>query len=112
MKHIFIYLFISISILGCKKNDKSWSAVNNGLPNDVDNSEWVNAMTTQMDNVYASVQVGTDYGATFEIGIYLSSNHGKSWRAVNNGLPHDIRVNTIAVQGNNVYAGMQSKGIY
>src|ERR1035437_5903221 len=89
MKYIFIYVFFSISILGCKKNDKSWTAVNNGLTNDGDNSEWVNTMTTQMDNVYASVQVGTDYGASFEIGIYLSSNHGKSWRAVNNGLPQD-----------------------
>ena len=115
MKQIFLYLILFISILGCKKNEKSWTAVNNGISNDWDNtweSAWVNTIATQMDNVYASVQVGTDYGATFEIGVYLSNNHGKSWIAVNNGLPHDIRVNTIAVQGNNIYAGTYASGVY
>src|SRR5674476_1509021 len=114
MKHIFIFLFLFISILGCKKNDESWTAVNNGLPNNW-NEAWqsslVNTMATQGNNVYAGIIVSDD-ALTFEDGVYLSSNHGNSWTAVNYGLPHGMMVTTIAIQGNNIYAGMRRKGVY
>src|SRR5664280_2851056 len=114
MKQIFLYLILFISILGCKKNEKSWTAVNNGLPdnwNDPWQSSSVNTMATQGNNVYAGIIEGTDNG-TFGGGVYLTSNQGNSWTAVNNGLPHAIMVNTIAIQGNNIYAGTYAAGVY
>ena len=68
MKQIFLYLVLFISILGCKKNDKSWTAVNNGLLPDVWDhtleSFLINTMATQGNNVYAGITV-TDDATTF-----------------------------------------------
>ena len=119
MKQIFIYMFFFISILGCKKNDESgilhWSTMNNGIPNNMNgtwNSDFVYVIATQVNNVYISIMAHTESGTTFERGVYLLSNPGNSWTAVNNGVPDDIRVNTIAIQGNNIYIGLDSNGVY
>ena len=48
---------------------------------------------------------------TLSVGIYLSTNNGNSWTAVNNGLT-DFRINTIAVSGTNIFAGTQFGGVF
>lgn len=50
------------------------------------------------------------YAGTYGNGVYLSTNNGNSWTAINNGLTDTI-VNTIAINGNDIYAG-SNKGIF
>jgi hypothetical protein len=44
-------------------------------------------------------------------GVYLSSDIGSNWTAINGGLPDDIEVWALAIQGNIIYAGT-SYGVY
>jgi hypothetical protein len=43
--------------------------------------------------------------------VYLSSDIGNNWTAINGGLPDDIEVWRLAIQGNIIYAGT-SYGVY
>ena len=56
-------------------------------------------------------------------GVYLSTNNGNNWKLVNNGLPITTICNpkcfityygiiSLAIKGNNIYAGTNGKGIY
>jgi hypothetical protein len=82
--------------------------VNNGLPANT----FVRTLAVQGNNIYTG-----NSGS----GVYLSSDTGKNWTAVNNGLPFNRMdfdtaqslydwVTTIAIQGNNIYAGERYGG--
>jgi len=43
--------------------------------------------------------------------VYLSNNNGSNWTAINDGLPANTGVWTLAIQGNNIYAGTD-EGVY
>ena len=43
--------------------------------------------------------------------MYLSSNNGSNWSAINDGLPSKIGVWAITIQGNNIYVGTD-EGVY
>jgi hypothetical protein len=43
--------------------------------------------------------------------MYLSNNNGSNWTAINDGLPANLGVNTIVIQGNTIYAGTD-EGVY
>src|ERR1035437_1502135 len=47
---------------------------------------------------------GTNIFAGTYFGVYLSTNNGTSWTAVNNGLTN-YQVISLAVNGNNIFAG-------
>jgi photosystem II stability/assembly factor-like uncharacterized protein len=47
------------------------------------------------------------YAGTRGSGIFLSTNNGSTWTAVNNGLSN-INVESIAISGTNIFAGTQS----
>jgi len=79
-----------------------WSSSNNG-------STWtgtpfldVSSLLISGDNVYA--------GRTHGGGVYMSSDSGSTWVALNNGLINDT-VTALAACGNNIYAGTRG-GIY
>jgi hypothetical protein len=97
-------------------NGKNWTAVNNGLPFNIrdfgstsDLYDWVTTIAIQGNNIYAGeMYAGTDYGETWGLGVYVSSNNGSSWTIV--GLS-DYIVYTLAFQGNNIFAGTDN-GVY
>jgi len=45
-------------------------------------------------------------------GVFVSTNNGKSWTAVNSGLPDDEEVRSLAVSGTNLFAGTSGSGVW
>lgn len=58
------------------------------------------SIATSESNVFA----GAD-------GVYLSTNNGSNWLAVNNGLNSNLRINSLCINGNNIFASNDS-GIF
>src|ERR1035438_3323604 len=55
---------------------------------------------------------GYIFAGTYYGGVFLSTNNGTSWTAVNNGLTGSgLTVNALAVSGTNIFAGTNS-GVY
>src|ERR1035437_5473395 len=50
------------------------------------------------------------FAGTFGNGVYLSTNSGTSWTAVNNGLPASSFITALAVSGTNIFAGTYGYG--
>lgn len=76
---------------------ESWSAANNGLPN-----ESVQCIAVTGD--------GDAFVGLYEEGVYRSTDNGETWEAVNNGLFPVTTVNTIAIDsGGKVFLGMSSR---
>jgi hypothetical protein len=72
--------------------------VNNGLPYDEDE---VFSLSISGNNIFAG---------TFN-GVYLSTNNGSNWTAVNNGLPKTF-VYSIAISGSNIFIGTSGSGVF
>jgi len=63
-------------------------------------------------NVNSFAVTGTNlFAGTFGDGVYLSTNNGSSWSAVNTGLTN-LNVQTLAVNGTNLFAGTRNGGIF
>jgi len=95
MKKLILFLFAlvcSINIINAQ-----WVCVNNGLPS----INFVDALATSGTNIFAG-----SYGG----GIYLSTNDGDLWTAVNTGLTNDT-VLSLAISGTNIFAGT-SGGVF
>ena len=59
-------------------------------------------------NITTLLSVGTNlYAGNTSSGVFLSTNNGISWTAVNNGL-QDLYVDALAVIGSNLFMGCQS----
>jgi hypothetical protein len=84
----------------------SWTDADSSLPDKLH----VYAMAFSGNNLFAAT--GTQAGAPVT-GIYLSTDYGKSWSAVNNGLPATTAtdVYALAMSGSNIIAGAYH-GIY
>ncbi|HMD69146.1 MAG TPA: T9SS type A sorting domain-containing protein, partial [Chitinivibrionales bacterium] len=78
----------------------SWAAVNSGLTN---TNIAVQSLAVSGSNIFA---------ATFYSGVFLSTNNGTSWNAVNTGLPANTGVYSLAVSGSNIFAGTWGGGVW
>ena len=58
------------------------------------------------------------FAATYASGIFLSTDNGATWSAVNNGIPHRdtwysyIQISTLISDGSNLYAGTAENGVF
>jgi len=74
------------------------------------------------DSVYwpvysLAVSNGLLFAGTSGKGVYLSTDHGNSWSAINNGMPANptgyvLQVNKLLIDGENIYAGIAGLGVY
>jgi len=62
------------------------------------------------NNVRSLVVNGANLFAGTNNGVYLSTNNGINWNAVNNGLPKNA-VYALAVKGSNIFAGTDGGGV-
>jgi ligand-binding sensor domain-containing protein len=70
-----------------------WTAVNAGLPNSGTNT-----------NVESFAVIGSNLFAATQSGVYLSTNNGATWTAVNAGLTN-TDVEALVAKGNDLFAG-------
>ena len=71
---------------------------NNGFPN----TSLVQALAVSGTNIFAGI-----YGNS----VYLSTNNGTSWTALNNG-SNPSTVKAFAVSGTNIFAGSYGGGVH
>jgi hypothetical protein len=64
-------------------------------------------------SVYSLAVNGSNlFAGTFGGGVFLSTNNGTSWTAVNTGLTANITVSSFAVSGSNLFAGTSGSGVW
>ena len=120
-------------------NGLNWNVINNGLPENIwvnsiaisginifaatysggiflttDNGESWNVMNSGLtDNYVYSIAIkSSDIFAGTNSGIFLSTNNGQSWKAINNGLLDTTVVNTLYLNGANIFAGSNNCGVF
>jgi hypothetical protein len=72
----------------------------------------VNTGLQPNSNISSFGVIGTNlFAATFTSGVFLSTNHGESWTAVNEGLT-DLRVRALAIAGEKLFAGTLGSGVF
>jgi len=95
MKTFIFILTISILGLNYKFCNAGWQQTNGPY------GGIIYAIDTSGTNIYA----GAYYG-----GVFLSTDNGVSWKAVNNGL--NISVVSLAISGANIFAGTNDGTFY
>jgi hypothetical protein len=101
-------------ILCSKDNGTTWNAVNTGIANtsiDLINTV-VFAFSIVGSNIFTGTGAGAHGGGTQGYGIFLSTNNGGSWNAVNTGLPASTEIWSLAVSGSYLLAGTSSHGVW
>jgi len=91
-------------------NGTSWAAVNTGLPIDEsDDSVDVTCFAVSGTNIFAATNTHGDW---FEgEGVFLSTDNGTHWSAVNSGLSSPDVV-SITNSGTNLFAGTTAPGVW
>jgi len=95
--HIFAGTYGGVFISA--NNGTSWTAANSGITN----AMVVTSLAVNGSNIFAGV-----WGNS---GVYLSTNNGTSWVPANSGITN-IYLHTLAVSGNNVFAGTYGGGVF
>ena len=67
-------------------------------------AQWVHTNLPDSDAVNCFAVSGSNIFAGTHIGVFLSSNNGTSWTAVDSGLTNPY-INALAVSGTNLFAG-------
>ncbi|MDP4115290.1 MAG: T9SS type A sorting domain-containing protein [Bacteroidota bacterium] len=64
--------------------------------------------------IYALASSGNNVIAgTYHLGIYLTTDLGATWNAINNGLPLNLNYYSLAIKGNEIFVGLSNGyGIY
>lgn len=80
----------------------NWTAVNDGL-------EIANTTFTSIafDGTRTFAAASGDHG-----GVYLSTDNGDHWAAINGGFPSGIEINALAVSDGYLFAGTVDHGVY
>jgi photosystem II stability/assembly factor-like uncharacterized protein len=75
------------------------------------NAQWVPTKGPSSEAIWCMAASGTSLFAGTRGGVFLSSDAGESWTAVNTGLTMtDVRA--LAVSGNEIYAAVYGRGVF
>jgi hypothetical protein len=73
------------------------------------NAQWMPTNGPGWGDIYALAvsqdQPGCVFAGTLDNGVFLSTNNGTNWTEINSGFPANGDVRSIAVSGNNIFAG-------
>ncbi|GAB1347969.1 hypothetical protein MASR1M107_01800 [Ignavibacteriales bacterium] len=77
-------------------------------------AQWVQINVPSLASVTCISVSGTNlFAGTHGVGVFLSTNNGTSWTAVNNGLTgYGLLVSALAVSGTNLFAGTSLGEVY
>ncbi len=95
----------------CTYDGSNWVssvAGNSGLENKA-----ITTLTANGNNIFAGI---IDMAMEQNAGMYMSSDNGDNWRAINNGMPVDsnglyYRIMSLTTTNNNIVAGTQGDGV-
>ncbi|MHB8581408.1 MAG: WD40/YVTN/BNR-like repeat-containing protein [Ignavibacteriaceae bacterium] len=84
------------------------------------NAQWVQTNGPYGGIIYALAVSNNGTGGTnlfagsdsWGGGVFLSTNNGTSWTPVNTGLPTIKIVQTLAINGTNIFAGLNGGGVF
>jgi hypothetical protein len=102
-------------------NGSSWTEASNGLPTQVlAGRACIKTLIVSGTNLFASTYKYRGDWGEYGSGVFLSTNNGTNWTAVNNGLPklpedttlYATIINSFAVSGTNLFAGTDSDGVF
>ena len=103
-----IFAVTSGGVLRSTDNGNNWTPIDSGLANTL-----VNALAVSGNgNLFAGTGSFFENGHYHEGGVFLSTNDGSSWTAVNSGLPANTSVWSFCVSGNTIFAGTDSDGVF
>ena len=75
-------------------------------------AQWVQTNGPNGGYIYSIVISGTNiFAGTYGGGVFLSSDNGANWTAVNNGLTNSY-VRSLAISGTNIFAGTAGGGVF
>jgi photosystem II stability/assembly factor-like uncharacterized protein len=92
-------------------NGNIWNKITNGIPNNCFDDIYVYCFAASGNNIFAG---------TGGRGVFLSTDKGTSWIAVNNGLTNDsifnsfrnLEIRSFATIGSNIFAGTNGGGVF
>jgi len=88
-------------------NGTNWTEVAKGIPD----GGSVSALAISGTNIFAGILIGSYLGQVYGEGVFLSTNNGANWSAVNNWLGN-IEVTSLVVSGTNLFAGTFNSGVF
>ncbi len=96
MKKFFVIVLMLVAVSG----NGQWVQMSNGMGN----NKTITSFVVSGTNIFAG---------TYGSGIYLSTNYGVSWTAVNNGLTgYALNVYSLTNIGTNLFAGTFGSGVF
>jgi ligand-binding sensor domain-containing protein len=79
----------------------------------VSTAQWQDTNGPSGGNVVYSLAIsGTNIFAGTWNGVFLSTDNGNSWTAMNTGIPPNTYIFSLAVSGTNIFAGTDGSGIF
>jgi photosystem II stability/assembly factor-like uncharacterized protein len=84
-------------------NGLSFQAANNGMPG----TAIIGDFASMGNLIFTGLR-----GNSGSVGPYLSTNNGDSWVQKTNGIPFSPSVNSLSVNGSDIYAAIGDKGIF
>ena len=97
-------------------NGRSWSISDSGLPNDISVTSFALLGSVVFAGTFPKDSYTIEYDEArsdcSDGGIFYSKDKGKSWKNINNGLPPGIRITTLLVHKNELYAGTDFGAIF
>jgi hypothetical protein len=97
-----------------KSDGAGWTPVNSGLPRD----PYVCCLAAEGPNLYAGLEwpaVGRGkvlLSWASGLGLYISTDHGASWKAAGSGLPSKAWVQYLLSSGAALFAATSRKGVF
>jgi hypothetical protein len=91
----------SAGVFRSHDNGASWTNVSQGLPEKSN----IQSLATSDTALFAAVWLRDDIGFLAGRGVYVSTDRGANWSAINAGLPEYPDVTSLAVSGDNLFAG-------
>jgi hypothetical protein len=72
----------------------------------------VNTGLVDLEISSLAVKGNQTFAASRMHGVYLSTNNGSSWGAWNKGLPYPPLVQSLAINGDTIFAGISGEGVW
>jgi photosystem II stability/assembly factor-like uncharacterized protein len=106
-----IFAATESGVLLSTDNGKNW-VVQNAPKYEPSNGVVVVRMLSIFSDVEFLAINGTNIFAAAFKGLFFSSDNGVNWAAINNGLPANDHVISLALSGTNIFAGTCKNGVY